>query len=230
MRYDLLLCDADGTLFDFHQGEINALKTVFTRFSLHGDDAHLALYHEINKQHWERFERGETTQARLKVERFADFLKASNQQGDASELCTAFVSELGKQQILLPDALELCKEVSKHMPIYLVTNGLSAVQRGRFTSCALTPYLSGMIISEEVGHPKPDPTMLEMAMQSAGIIDKGRVLMMGDSISADIAAANNAGIDSLLFWDQTLGKPLPQDHKATKVCATLVEAREIILT
>ena len=32
-----------------------------------------------------------------------------------------------------------------------------------------------------------------------GCTDKAQAVMMGDSLSADIAAANNAGVDSIFF-------------------------------
>ena len=60
-------------------------------------------------------------------------------------------------------------------------------------------YIRGMVISEEVGAAKPDPKMLEIGMEMAGITDKRRVLMLGDSLSSDIAAAANAGIDACWY-------------------------------
>ena len=37
------------------------------------------------------------------------------------------------------------------MPICLVTNGVAAIQHARFDRCPISPYLSGLFISEELG-------------------------------------------------------------------------------
>ena len=52
MRYSLLLCDADETLFDFHAGEKQALNETFTAHNLPTDEKTAALYHQINDALW----------------------------------------------------------------------------------------------------------------------------------------------------------------------------------
>lgn len=49
---------------------------------------------------------------------------------------------------------------------------------------------------------------------------------MGDSVTADIAAANAAGVESILF---TEGKEPPEGHGATYVARTYREALDILL-
>jgi len=49
---------------------------------------------------------------------------------------------------------------------------------------------------------------------------------MGDSVTADIAAANAAGVESILF---TEGKEPPEGHGATYVARTYREALGILL-
>jgi phosphoglycolate phosphatase-like HAD superfamily hydrolase len=49
---------------------------------------------------------------------------------------------------------------------------------------------------------------------------------MGDSVTADIAAANAAGVESILFTD---GKEPPEGHGATYVARNYREALDILL-
>lgn len=226
MRYDVLLSDADGTLFDFLAGERNAILWLFREFGLPTDADTVRIYSEINEGHWKKLERRETTQEKLRVERFVDFLEALGLSGDARSMSELYVEKLGQQRILLPGAEELCRTVSAQMPIYLVTNGIGRVQRSRFEDCALSPYLSGIVISEEIGHAKPEPHMLLEAMRLAGISDPRRAVMLGDSVTADMAAAKNAGVDAILFTD---GEEAPAGHGARYVVKTLQEAEKVIL-
>lgn len=229
LRYQVLLADADGTLFDFHAGERAALAQTLAAFGLPCDDATAALYSRVNLKHWKMLERGETTQQRLRVERFADFLQELGPGGpapDAQALSLAFVEALSNQRVPMPGAQDFLRRVSARMPVYLVTNGIARVQRGRFEQSPLRAYITDILISEELGHFKPDPYMALEAMRRAGVSDKRRAVLLGDSVTADIAAANNAGIDSILFTD---GAPAPQPCPATYAAPTLALAAELVL-
>ena len=225
--YKVLLCDADGTLFDFHGGEKLAIKETFAQFNLPTDKEFISLYHQANKEQWLRLEQGDITLEELKVLRFSTFLHRAGLMGDAKAMSEVFISNLAKQAILLPGALEFVKDISAVMPIYLVTNGISKVQRGRFTDCAISPYITDMIISEEIGQPKPDPAILYVAMRKEGLTDVRDAIVFGDSISADIGAANRAGMDSLLLWSEA--NPLPVNHGAKWVVHEYEEAKNKIL-
>lgn len=228
MKYGLCLCDADGTLFDFLKGERAALAATLTSFSLPVTDECVALYSSINDGHWKRFERGETTQDRLRVDRFADFLSAMGRgDADARQMNLVYVGFLSQQHELMPGAMDFCRRVSAKMPIYLVTNGIASVQRTRLSLCEIREYLSGVVISEEVGRQKPDPEMIYEAMRQAGEADKRRVVMLGDSLTSDIRAAKNAGVDSVLF---TNGKEPPEDGFADDTVKTLDAAADLILS
>lgn len=227
MSIRILLSDADGTLFDFHKGEAIAIRETLTHAGIPATDEMVALYSQANNALWKKLERGETTQQELRTQRFVDFLKLAGIEGNAQALSDDYMTRLGRQRIPLPGAEALCRTISAHMPIWLITNGISPIQRSRFSDCLLTPYLGGMVISEEVGASKPDPTMLFEALRLAGGFCPEEAVVLGDSITADIAAANNAGIRSILF---TNGKEPPEGHGATWAVRTLEEACRLILS
>lgn len=226
MKYRILLADADGTLFDFHKGEAVAIAGTLEKFGIPVTDESIAAYSRANDEQWKKLERGETTQARLRVDRFVNFLKAIGHKADPQEMSDDYVQRLSMQRWPFAYSQELCRRVSEKMPIYLVTNGIAQIQRSRFGDCTLTPYLSGMVISEEVGAAKPDPKMLFEALKIAGGIAAEEAILLGDSLTADIAAAKNAGVDCILF---TNGKEIPENHTATWAVKTLEEACELIL-
>ncbi|MBR3874947.1 MAG: YjjG family noncanonical pyrimidine nucleotidase [Clostridia bacterium] len=226
MKYRILLSDADGTLFDFHKGEGIAIRNTFEAFDVPYTDENVAAYVKANAEQWKLLELGQTTQPKLRVDRFVNFLKAIGHPADPQAMADAFVVQLGMQCWPLEQAEELCRRVSGQMPIYLVTNGIAQVQRSRFGDCDLAKYFAGLVISEEVGASKPDPKMLFEALRMAGDIRPEEAVLLGDSVTADIAAANNAGIDSILF---TNGKDAPENHGATWAVKTLEEAWELIL-
>lgn len=200
MRYQYLLIDNDNTLMDFNAAEAKALIDVLTAHNLPTDDATVHRYHEINDALWKALERGETTQPKLKVERFRQLLAVLGRKDiDPAAMGAEYAAGLGNHADLLPGAEEFMHAVHGKMKIALVSNGVSAIQRSRLAKCPLTPLFDAIVISEEVGVAKPDPKLLQVAMEMLGCTDKSQAVMMGDSLSADIPAAVNAGVDSIFL-------------------------------
>ena len=226
MRYNYLLIDNDNTLMDFNAAEAKALVDVLRAHGLPTDDATVHTYHEINDALWKALERGETTQPLLKVERFRQLLAHLNRVDiDPAVLGAEYAAGLGNHADLLPGAADFIHSVHGKMKIALVSNGVSAIQRSRLAKCPLTPLFDAIVISEEVGVAKPDPRLLEAALEQLGCTDKSAAVMMGDSLSADIAAANNAGLDSIFFSLKGTNS-----DKATYTVFTHAEALQILMT
>ena len=224
MRYQYLLIDNDNTIMDFNAAEAKALIDVLKDYGLPTDEATVHTYHEINDAQWKALERGETTQPILKVERFRQLLAWLGRNDlSAEEMSAAYAAGLGNHADLLPGAAEFIQAVHGKMKIALVSNGVSAIQRSRLSRCPLTPLFDAIVISEEVGAAKPDPKLLHVAMDMLGCTDKLLAVMMGDSASADIPAANNAGVDSIFFSPK--GKTC---DAATYSVATHVDALKIL--
>ena len=81
-RFDFLLLDADGTLFDFDRAEARALEQVFRWAGIDDVERARTLYLGINRGLWDAFERGEVTKEQLQERRFAQLLEALDLQGD----------------------------------------------------------------------------------------------------------------------------------------------------
>ena len=199
-RYDLLLCDADDTLFDFGKAEEFAFAEACAKMGFAATPALLDTYSEINAALWRLLEEGGITQKVLRVRRFEQFLAAiGKSEMNAQEMATTFADSLGRQSVPIEGAVEAIARWSRIVPVIIVTNGIAKVQHGRMEGSEMRHYIRGMIISEELGVAKPDPKMIEAGMTLAGVCDKRRVLMLGDSLSSDIAAAANAGVDACWY-------------------------------
>ena len=224
MRYQYLLIDNDNTIMDFAAAEGKALVQLLQNHGLPTDEGTIRTYQELNEALWRALERGETTQPQLKVERFRQLLEVLGRHDlDAEVLSAEYAAGLGNHPDLLPGAEEFIRALHGRVKIALVSNGVSAIQRGRLGKSPLTPLYDAIIISEEVGAAKPDPRLLYVAMEQLGCTDKSQAVMMGDSAGADIGAANNAGVDSIFFS--------PKGHtcdKATYSVSTYAEAMKIL--
>ena len=119
--------------------------------------------------------------------------------------------------------LALREAVHGRMKVALVSNGVSAIQRGRLSRSPILPLLDAIIISEEIGVSKPDPRMIDIALAALGCEDKSQAVLLGDSPTADIPAAAGAGVDSVFLDHRGRGSEL-----ATYTVRTLGEAQALL--
>jgi 2-haloacid dehalogenase len=196
-RYELLLIDADDTLFDFRACEEAALRAALGESGIAWSERALREYALANREAWTGFERGLLTHEELKLRRFEDFFARMGIQGDAREVGARYVARLSEERILMPGAEAVLRLLAPLHTLALVTNGIKEVQRGRLRGSPIARYFAATIISEEVGFAKPDPRMLDAAARAAGFSDKSRMVMVGDSLSSDVLAGLNYGIDTV---------------------------------
>ena len=69
-KYTTILWDLDQTLLDFDRSMDYAIRAVFRQYDLYIDNGTVARYDAINRDHWNRLERGEISKEEVKVGRF----------------------------------------------------------------------------------------------------------------------------------------------------------------
>ena len=198
-RYKYLLLDADNTLFDFNRAEETAFYAAFSASGLYADASVYARYHEINDELWRQLERGAITRARLIVLRFEKLLSeiGVEDNGKSQEISDRYFIELGRQKFLLDGALDVCRMLAEQYPLYIITNGNTAIQESRFRGCGLEPYIQDVFISENLGVSKPSAAYFARVVESVGDSERSAYLVIGDSLTSDIDGAAAAGMDAV---------------------------------
>ena len=210
MRKTVWLLDADMTLFDFEKAERFALREACARFGMELTQAQSDWYHEINEALWRKLERGETTQEALQIQRFETFVQGLGAQIDPRALAKAFVRQLGEGCFLFPQALSLLQNLHARCRVAIVTNGITQVQKRRLQLSGLAPYVDALVVSQEEGVSKPDPRIVERALERLGCADRTEAALVGDSLTSDMAAAKRARVDGI--WYNPKGLPRPADN------------------
>lgn len=204
MKYDIILFDADDTLFDYGMAESHALTNTFLHFGLPtGAQDYADSYQEINRALWKDLEQGKISSAALRVERFNRLFVANALELDPEEFSEAYLRFLGEGTFLMQGAIELCEELAE-CRLSIITNGIKEVQTSRIQGSLLRDTFEHIIISDEVGSQKPETGIFDYAFAKLGISDKSKVLIVGDSLTSDIQGGINYGIDTC--WFNPLGK------------------------
>ncbi|MFE0522983.1 HAD family hydrolase [Streptomyces sp. NPDC058954] len=89
----------------------------------------------------------------------------------------------------------------------IVTNGRTAQQEAKIRKTGLDRLVQGWVISEAVGHKKPEPEIFQAAADAVNVPLSG-AWVIGDSLHADIAGANALDLRSVWVTD---GRARPQD-------------------
>lgn len=204
-RYNVVLFDADNTLFDFDAAEAQALDLTLAEYGYPVDDKSRNCYLAVNRDLWARFDRGEVKREWLVVERFAALQRALGGHHDPAEMNTFYLARLAEAGCLLPGAEALCRALVPTCTLAIVTNGVASAQRGRFDRSPLKELIPWLFISEEVGYQKPQRQFFDAVLSAMSLPPSARIVVVGDSLTADILGAVNAGLDSI--WYNPNGLP-----------------------
>lgn len=226
MTYRTILLDLDHTLLDSDTSEAMAFSQTLASAGLDVSEDHFPVYDEINKGLWAAVERGETSPNAVKVRRWELFAREVGASVDAEALAFSFVEALGEHGELFEGALELLEVLAARATLGLVTNGLSSVQRARIERLRLGAYFSSIAISGELGVAKPDIAFLDIVFAELGQPDRATTVIVGDSLTSDMAAGHNYGISTC--WYNPHGKSSP-DPPPTHVANSFDDVRSCLL-
>lgn len=228
-KYTALLFDADNTLLDFDMAENQGLKSVMADYNVPVTDENCKKYSEINSALWKRFEKGEITKADIKITRFKTFFKflGIKDEVDPIKVNETYLGYLGEGGFTIEGAVDLCESLKrKGYDLYIVTNGIASTQAKRLQKSGLLPYFTKVFVSENVGYQKPMKEFFDFVLDNISEKDKGRVLVIGDSLSSDIKGARNAGLDYIWYNHDKLS--VPDDLNAVVVIDDIRELNNIL--
>lgn len=111
--YDVLLFDADNTLFDYDKGEKQALRLTLESMGLTFDQALHSTYRKFNQEGWALLEEGVISKDEVQLRPFQKLFAFLDITADAAAVSHSYLLELGRQGILLDGAEELCFRLSQ---------------------------------------------------------------------------------------------------------------------
>lgn len=213
----VLFFDMGNTLIDFHQGpsdvekdEIginNITNYIYQKCGLKISsnivksefiDKWYAIMPERKKLHKE-------FQIEGFLDPFLEMLKIQLNRTEKIVLMKLFDSEYQKYLVTENNLDLLLKDLTSKYRIGVISNSPSypEVNIDHFKFLKLDPYIEHYIFSYSIMIAKPQPEIFQKALETFSIVPEQSV-MIGDSLSADIAGANNLGIKTI--WLNTRGR------------------------
>ena len=197
--FEIVLVDADDTIFDFKKAEYHAFKKTLNSFGKDCTDEEVEIYSAINIKHWKDLEKGVIDRETLKVHRFQEWFDYMGFDIDAKAFNNIYAPSLGNYSFLIDGAEEFLKKLSSICDVYIVTNGLTETQTRRFVSSSVKEFVKGIYISEAIGYSKPDKMFFDYCIDEIGESDRLKYIIIGDSLTSDMQGGKNAGIATCRF-------------------------------
>ncbi len=199
MKYKTVLLDADETLYDFKRAERESLTEALLSFSVVADGEMIHSYSEINDVYWKMLERGETTKGELQYKRFESFFEKWGLNIDAHLMADRYMEGLSQKGYLLDGAQKLCTDLADKVDLYIVTNGTAYVQERRFQNSPIKNCFRGIFVSDRIGYDKPQREFFDYVARHIDGFSKEGTVIVGDSLSSDMAGGIAYGIDTCLY-------------------------------
>lgn len=198
------LFDLDQTLLDFHASERKALEIISNKYGLNYSEESYLHFMEYNKSLWLELEKGIISRSELFKKRFEDFLNRFDKNSlnlDPLKINDDFILTMSQNGVLMDGALDFIKRLKNDVNdcrIYIVSNGAVVNANGRIKSTGLDEFLDGIFVSEAMGVTKPSAKFFEIVLKEIGE-PKESCIVIGDSLSSDMAGAQNASLKSVWF-------------------------------
>lgn len=201
--YKYILLDIDDTLLDFGKAEHQSIIGTFQQFGIDPTDENIERYSAINLSYWKRFERKEITKDLLWSGRFmqlGDEIGRPISEEEAIRINAHYLFLLGNAAFPIDGSEEFLRTlISRGYHLYAITNGNAKVQHTRLDALSYKQYFEQLFISEEVGFSKPDKEYFIHVMDEIGCHSSSKYLVIGDSLTSDIAGGNGVQIDTCWY-------------------------------
>lgn len=204
------LWQQSGELAYCHQIGTGSIEGLYGDFS--GGDSHLQAHQKYLQE------------IQYRERAWSDGLRALgiDDAALARKLAAAYAEARRSRHVQFPEALSTLQRLSRSFRLAMITNGAPRVQRLKLEGSGLAEFFDPVVISGELGVGKPDPSIFRYALEKVGVPAES-ALMVGNSLTHDVAGAQSAGIRAA--WVNRDGSPPPHAIRPDLTVATLEELR-----
>lgn len=215
-----VLFDLDDTLFDHHYSSRCGLAAVQQDFECFQEiplDELLRDYTELLNESHPKVLQGALSLEESRVDRFYRLFSQVGEE--VSPIVAQFSVERYQKAYRaarrpVPGAIHLLRNLKPIVKMAVVTNNLVREQREKLEYCGLSPFVDHLVVSEEVGAAKPEPTIFQAALERLHC-DATEAVMVGDSWDDDILGAYGVGIRAI--WLNRFLRPCPDQTIASEI-------------
>ena len=227
MSVKAVMLDIDDTLLDFGACSRYAMLEAAKEFSLAFPEDYYDIFRRINNGLWLEIEAGKLTVEGLRDVRWQAIFREYGVDFDGRVFEDRFKDNLNLSAEPVEGALDLLRYLQgRGYILTAASNGPYGQQVRRLDSAGMLGYFDHLFISERVGAVKPSAAFFDVCFRELAPLRPEEVMMIGDSLTADIRGAADYGMRTCWFdIHRTAAVPRPgPDHiveRLEEVCRVL---------
>ena len=221
-----LLVDVDNTLIDFNKCARIAMRRGFEQLGMQYKEEFFPTFIKINEGLWKDLEKGLLTKVELLKIRWTKVFNAIGVEGDGEAFEDIFLARLKECGEPVDGAHELLKYLDGKYRMFVASNAPYDQQASRLRNAGMLDYFEKLYISERIGHQKPTVEFFDAVFKDLGDIKREEVMLIGDSLSADITGGERANLKTI--WFNYKKETLPTHLHPTYVVDDLLEIKNIL--
>ncbi len=212
MGIKVIFIDIDNTILDFDEYVRQSMKAGFEEFGLRAYEPWMYdVFTAENNKLWHGIEDGTLDFEQLQKIRWNHIFEKLGISFDGPTFERYFRRCLNESAIEIEGACQMLEELGREYVLCTASNGPYEQQIHRLELADMKKYFSHMFISEDLGASKPAAEFFERAFERLNNTLKEPVkageepvkpeecLMIGDSLTSDVAGGRNAGMKTCYF-------------------------------
>lgn len=205
MALKVLFLDIDNTLLDFDAAAEQSMKYCFQMFGLEYQPEMFPVFNEENHKIWRKIERRELSVADLRTIRWQTILKRLGLEADGAAMEDEFKKALHESAVPVDGAMEILPYLYGKYRLCAASNGPYGQQVNRLQKADMRKYFTYCFVSEQMGAEKPSRTFFERCFGKLPGVRPEETMMIGDSLTADIAGGKCMGMKTCWYDREQTG-------------------------
>lgn len=195
----IVLIDVDNTLLDFNKCASISMRKAFDGVGLIAPDNLETEFHKVNNALWQGIEKGTVTKEELHDNRWNMILRNIGIEYDGVALEKLFRKYLDESHEPVDGAVEILKYLSSKYRVFAASNAFYSQQSNRLRVSGMSEYIEDIFVSEKIGYEKPTEAFFDKCFELMGEPLRNEVIIIGDSLTADIEGGVRYGIKTCWF-------------------------------
>lgn len=236
-KYKILIFDLDDTLINNTENIRHAYTKMIESIGERYTETGFQRWYSIDCKFWEDWQEGLIelpenlkNETGKKSEAFLNWLRAQrvliyfNNQitlEKAIQLNYLFMDSLKEKVIPINNAYSTLQYLSNKYQIIIATNGPQIATKEKLSKINCLQFVSNILSADMFGYVKPRKEFFEGIQHTLNNYNANEYLIIGDTLSTDIAFAMNCNFDSC--WFNPNNATLPIKYKPTIIINDLIE-------
>ena len=215
-----ILIDIDNTLLDFDRCAEASIRQGLSEWGIPCPEGLMPVFRRVNDTLWREIEKGNLTRAGLRAIRWPWIFDRFGIRADGAAFEDRFVALLWDSHESVDGAEEVLRGLSSRYAVYAASNAPAGEQENRLRLAGFDGYLRGLFVSQEMGvAPKPSRDFFDACFARMGNPPREEVLLIGDSLTADIQGALDYGLRCCWYDHDGGGQQAPAgvEHTARRL-------------